>query len=128
MNIADMISAGAAIPSCCSSPPRAWRFAWFRAGSFEEDDDRGVRHCHSRYRRSGHSARTVPLPFPHSVIVWILAFVAVVYGNELIGDQLEPYFMIGSGVVVLLLALGCSSRRATQTATTFSLYPAIVTA
>jgi nickel/cobalt exporter len=41
----------------------------------------------------------------HSVIVWILAFIAVVYGNELIGDQLEPYFMIGSGVLVLLLAV-----------------------
>lgn len=41
----------------------------------------------------------------HSVIVWILAFLAVVYGNELIGDQLEPYFMIGSGVLVLLLAV-----------------------
>ncbi|MBB4956145.1 nickel/cobalt exporter [Agrobacterium vitis] len=40
----------------------------------------------------------------HSAIVWVLAFIALFYGNKLIGDQLEPFFMIGSGVLVLLLA------------------------
>ncbi|WP_429932998.1 nickel/cobalt efflux transporter [Agrobacterium vitis] len=40
----------------------------------------------------------------HSAIVWLLAFIALAYGNELIGDQLEPFFMIGSGILVLLLA------------------------
>lgn len=40
----------------------------------------------------------------HSLIVWVLAFIALTYGNELIGDQLEPFFMMGSGLLVLLLA------------------------
>lgn len=39
----------------------------------------------------------------HSLIVWVLAFIALTYGNELIGDQLEPFFMMGSGLLVLLL-------------------------
>jgi nickel/cobalt exporter len=41
----------------------------------------------------------------HSLIVWLLALLALTYGNELIGDQLEPFFMMGSGILVLFLAL-----------------------
>ncbi len=39
--------------------------------------------------------------FSHSVIVWILAFAALSYGNELIGEDLEPYFMLASGGLVI---------------------------
>jgi nickel/cobalt transporter (NicO) family protein len=31
----------------------------------------------------------------HSAIVWLLAFIALAYGNELIGDQLEPFLLAG---------------------------------
>jgi len=46
----------------------------------------------------------VSAAFSHSIIVWILAFVALTVGNELIGEQLEPWFMIASGVLVLGIA------------------------
>ncbi|MEM8878947.1 MAG: nickel/cobalt efflux transporter [Pseudomonadota bacterium] len=42
--------------------------------------------------------------FSHSIIVWILAAIALTYGNELIGEQLEPWFMIISGALVLCIA------------------------
>ncbi|MEM6940001.1 MAG: nickel/cobalt efflux transporter [Pseudomonadota bacterium] len=40
----------------------------------------------------------------HSIIVWVLAIAALTWGNELIGEQLEPYFMIFSGILVLGIA------------------------
>lgn len=40
----------------------------------------------------------------HSVIVWVLAIAALTYGNALIGEELEPWFMILSGVLVLGIA------------------------
>lgn len=40
----------------------------------------------------------------HSIVVWILAAIALTYGNELIGEELEPWFMIVSGLIVLVLA------------------------
>ena len=43
--------------------------------------------------------------FSHSIIVWVLAFIALRYGNELIGEQLEPYFIAVSGVIVLAIAV-----------------------
>ena len=42
--------------------------------------------------------------FSHSIIVWILAWAALSWGNELSGEELEPYFMIVSGVLVLGIA------------------------
>lgn len=42
--------------------------------------------------------------FSHSIIVWVLAALALTWGNELIGEELEPYFMIASGLVVLGIA------------------------
>lgn len=39
----------------------------------------------------------------HTVIVWVLAILALVYGDALIGERLEPWFMIGSGIVVVLM-------------------------
>ncbi|MEM9320265.1 MAG: nickel/cobalt efflux transporter [Pseudomonadota bacterium] len=46
----------------------------------------------------------VSAAFSHSIIVWVLAFAALTWGNELIGEQLEPYFIIVSGVMVLGIA------------------------
>ena len=37
----------------------------------------------------------------HSLIVWILAAVALEFGNELIAEQAEPYLMLVSAAVVL---------------------------
>ena len=37
----------------------------------------------------------------HSVIVWILAALALTYGNALIGEELEPWFMMASGLIVI---------------------------
>lgn len=42
--------------------------------------------------------------FSHSIIVWILAIVALTWGNALIGEQLEPYFLIVSGLLILGIA------------------------
>ncbi|MEM8592454.1 MAG: nickel/cobalt efflux transporter [Pseudomonadota bacterium] len=46
----------------------------------------------------------VSAAFSHSIIVWVLAYIALVYGNELIGEQLEPYFIAVSGAIVLAIA------------------------
>lgn len=46
----------------------------------------------------------VSAAFSHSIIVWALAFAALTWGNALIGEQLEPYFIIVSGVIVLGIA------------------------
>jgi nickel/cobalt transporter (NicO) family protein len=41
----------------------------------------------------------------HSIIVWVLAILALTYGNSLIGHELEPWFMMASGVIVLGIAV-----------------------
>ncbi len=41
----------------------------------------------------------------HSIIVWILAFFAIKYGNEMIGEELEPWFLIFSGIIVIGISL-----------------------
>ena len=41
----------------------------------------------------------------HSIIVWVLAILALTYGNALIGEELEPWFMIASGLIVLGIAV-----------------------
>ncbi|MGD1884033.1 MAG: nickel/cobalt efflux transporter [Paracoccaceae bacterium] len=46
----------------------------------------------------------VSAAFSHSIIVWVLAMAALTWGNELIGEQLEPYFIIVSGIMVLGIA------------------------
>lgn len=40
----------------------------------------------------------------HSLIVWLLAALALQYGNQLIAEQAEPYLMLFSAVVVLAVA------------------------
>lgn len=47
----------------------------------------------------------VSAAFSHSIIVWVLAMIALFYGNELIGEELESWFMIVSGVLVLGIAV-----------------------
>lgn len=42
--------------------------------------------------------------FSHSIIVWVLAILALKWGNEMIGEELEPWFMIISGILVLGIA------------------------
>ena len=40
----------------------------------------------------------------HSLIVWVLAIFALTYGNALIGEDMEPWFIMASGVIVLGIA------------------------
>jgi len=40
----------------------------------------------------------------HSLIVWVLAAVALKFGNQLIAEQAEPYFMVLSAVIVIGVA------------------------
>ena len=35
--------------------------------------------------------------------MWVLAWLALTYGNELIGEQLEPYLLLASGAIVLVI-------------------------
>ncbi|MBN2751664.1 MAG: nickel/cobalt efflux transporter RcnA [Rhodospirillaceae bacterium] len=39
----------------------------------------------------------------HTVIVWVLAILALLYGDALIAERLEPWFMIGSGLAVVVM-------------------------
>jgi len=40
----------------------------------------------------------------HTLIVWALALLALTLGDEMIGEALEPWFMMGSGIIILLIA------------------------
>lgn len=42
--------------------------------------------------------------FSHSLVVWALAMAALTWGNELIGHELEPWFMMLSGGIILCIA------------------------
>ncbi|WP_259781112.1 nickel/cobalt efflux transporter [Aestuariispira ectoiniformans] len=46
----------------------------------------------------------------HSVIVWILGLVALYYGQQLIGETLEPWFVMTSGGIIILVALWVFAR------------------
>ncbi len=39
----------------------------------------------------------------HSVVVWILVLIALSFGDALIGERMEPYFVAVSGAVVLVI-------------------------
>lgn len=41
----------------------------------------------------------------HSLIVWLLAALALKFGNQLIAEQAEPYFMLLSALIVAAVAL-----------------------
>ncbi len=40
----------------------------------------------------------------HTVIVWVLAILALRYGEALIGDRMEAWFLVASGGIVLAIA------------------------
>jgi nickel/cobalt transporter (NicO) family protein len=41
----------------------------------------------------------------HVVVVWVLAVAALSWGSEVVSEETEPYFMVGSGLIVIGLAL-----------------------
>ena len=43
--------------------------------------------------------------FSHSLVVWLLAVLALKFGNQIIAEQSEPYFMVLSGAIVLGVAI-----------------------
>ena len=47
----------------------------------------------------------VSAAFSNSIVVWVLALLALSYGDEMIGDRAEPYFMAGSGAIVVAVGL-----------------------
>ncbi len=54
----------------------------------------------------------------HTIIVWILAIIALRLGEEMIGEDLEPWFMMASGAIILVIAawMVIQTRRATGAA------------
>ncbi|MYE02103.1 MAG: nickel/cobalt efflux protein RcnA [Alphaproteobacteria bacterium] len=47
----------------------------------------------------------VSAAFSHSIVVWVLAILALTWGDETIGEKLEPWFIAGSGAVVIAVGL-----------------------
>ncbi|MCB1921497.1 MAG: nickel/cobalt efflux transporter RcnA, partial [Candidatus Competibacteraceae bacterium] len=47
----------------------------------------------------------VAAAFSHSLIVWVLALTALTYGDQMIAADLEPWFMLVSGVIIMAIAL-----------------------
>ena len=43
--------------------------------------------------------------FSHSLIVWVLGLLALTYGDEMIAEEMEPWFMIVSGIIVITIAV-----------------------
>lgn len=48
--------------------------------------------------------------FSHSIIVWVVGLTAVSFGDELIAESIEPYFMVASGAIVLAMATWMGGR------------------
>lgn len=42
--------------------------------------------------------------FSHTLIVWILALLALTYGSAFIAEDLEPWLILVSGIIILLVA------------------------
>lgn len=42
--------------------------------------------------------------FSHTLVVWLLALLGLAWGDSLIAERFEPWFMIGAGVIVLIIA------------------------
>ena len=42
--------------------------------------------------------------FSHTLIVWLLALLGLAWGDRLIAERFEPWFMIAAGVIVLVIA------------------------
>ena len=47
----------------------------------------------------------VSAAFSHSIVVWAMAVMALTWGDELIGERLEPWFIAGSGAIVMAVGL-----------------------
>ncbi len=41
----------------------------------------------------------------HSIVVWVMAVLALTWGDEMIGEKLEPWFIAGSGTIVMAVGL-----------------------
>ena len=41
----------------------------------------------------------------HSIVVWVLALLALTWGDDMIGEKLEPWFIGASGAVVMAVGL-----------------------
>ena len=41
----------------------------------------------------------------HSIVVWVLALLALTWGDDMIGERLEPWFIGASGAVVMAVGL-----------------------
>lgn len=48
--------------------------------------------------------------FSHTLIVWVLALAGLAWGDKLIAERLEPWFMIVAGVIVLGIATWTLAR------------------
>jgi ABC-type nickel/cobalt efflux system permease component RcnA len=48
--------------------------------------------------------------FSHTLLIWVLALLALHYGSEWNAGALEPYFQIGTAVIIAGLALGMAWR------------------
>ncbi|MCE0499179.1 MAG: nickel/cobalt efflux transporter RcnA [Methylacidiphilales bacterium] len=48
--------------------------------------------------------------FSHSLVIWLLAIAALHYGSQFHAESTEPYFQLGSAVVILGLALWMAWR------------------
>ena len=46
----------------------------------------------------------------HSFIVWVLGLLALTYGDEMIAEDMEPWFIMASGVIILCIALWMAWR------------------
>ena len=47
----------------------------------------------------------VSAAFSHSIVVWVMAVLALTWGDETIGERLEPWFIAASGAVVMAVGL-----------------------
>ena len=47
----------------------------------------------------------VSAAFSHSIVVWVMAVLALTWGDEMIGERLEPWFIAGSGAIVMGVGL-----------------------
>ncbi len=47
----------------------------------------------------------VSAAFSHSIVVWVMAVLALTWGDEMIGEKLEPWFIASSGTIVMAVGL-----------------------
>lgn len=52
----------------------------------------------------------VSAAFSHSLVIWGLAAAGLAYGQQINAESVEPYFQIGSGIIIILTALWMAWR------------------